>query len=87
MPPTLSDLLKIHRAASGLSLAQVAAKLTAAGVQKTRAAVHQWERGSTRPPREALEAIAVAFDLDVSQATQLYMAAGYVVLLTSPASA
>lgn len=86
MSNALPDLLRTLRAKSGLSLAQTAAKLNDAGVTKTRASVHNWERGAVKPPRVALDALGTVWDLDLSEMTQLYMAAGYIVQLNAGAA-
>jgi transcriptional regulator with XRE-family HTH domain len=85
MSTALPDLLKSLRAKSGLSLAQTAARLHEAGVTMSRTSVHNWEQGATKPPRVALDALGTAWDLDLSERTQIYMAAGYIVQLNAGA--
>ena len=84
-PPTPGQLLARWRADRGRSLAQVAALLTAAGCEKTRAAVHHYERGGGMR-REVADAVVEAFQLDEEQARSLYEAAGFLVHLAPPAA-
>ena len=78
--PELGSIVARHRARLGLSLRDLADMLTAEGCDKTRGAIHHYERGGGMR-REVARALVSVFGLDDDQAQELYAAAGYVVAL------
>ena len=78
--PELGSIVARHRARLGLSLRELADMLTAEGCDKTRGAIHHYERGGGMR-REVARALVSVFGLTDDQAQELYTAAGYVVAL------
>ena len=78
--PDLGRLVSTWRSRRGLSLRQVADALTAEGCEKTRGAIHHYERGGGMR-RDVARALVSVFGLDEQEAAQLYRAAGYVVAM------
>jgi len=76
----LGRLMSQWRQARGLSLRQVADLLSAQGCQKTRGAIHYYERGGGMR-REVARAVVSVFNLNETEAAELYTAAGFVVAL------
>tara|TARA_R100001530_G_scaffold121346_1_gene88768 strand:- start:290 stop:535 length:246 start_codon:yes stop_codon:yes gene_type:complete len=79
----LSELLKEHRTARGLSLAQMAALLVDFDVQRSRAMLHHYENERARVPREVLTAYVAALGLSMDEARELYEAGGLIVMVTA----
>ena len=78
--PELGAIVARHRARLGLSLRDVADMLSAEGCNKTRGAIHHYERGGGMR-REVARALVNVLGLTDAQAHELYTAAGFVVAL------
>ena len=80
---TLPSILRGHRLARGLSLAQMAVLLAEAGVSRTRAMLHHYEKGKASVCREVLDAYVQALELHGPAARELYEAGGLIVQVSA----
>jgi len=84
--PDIGRLLRRHRAAVDLTLAEVADRLGDVGLPRARQSVHAWEVGRARPPVEALAELVIIYELNRAQIYALYQAAGILVIMPPEAA-
>lgn len=77
----LGRLLRRHRENADLSLSDVSAELEAAGIDRSRQTVQNWETGRARPPVDALAELSRILSVSAADRIALYQAAGQLVIV------
>ena len=79
--PHLGRLLRRHRETAELSLSDVSSALEAAGIDRSRQTVQNWESGRARPPVDALSELSRILSVSAVDRIALYQAAGQLVIV------